>query len=97
LMMTVSHLADGGATGCLLIFSALLPQTSSPIALQIREELDFAITQPIANPQLFSAMGLQQGAGVLLYGPPGAQWRGAAAAGLGLPAMRPSVASGSLP
>ncbi|KFM23509.1 putative AAA domain-containing protein C16E9.10c [Auxenochlorella protothecoides] len=37
----------------------------------IRNELDFAITQPIANPGIFAAMGLQQGAGVLLYGPPG--------------------------
>ncbi|RMZ55402.1 hypothetical protein APUTEX25_003526, partial [Auxenochlorella protothecoides] len=38
---------------------------------KIRNELDFAITQPIANPGIFAAMGLQQGAGVLLYGPPG--------------------------
>ncbi|KAL6782147.1 hypothetical protein ACKKBF_B10830 [Auxenochlorella protothecoides x Auxenochlorella symbiontica] len=38
---------------------------------EIRNELDFAITQPIANPGIFAAMGLQQGAGVLLYGPPG--------------------------
>ena len=37
----------------------------------IRAELDFAITQPIAHPEAFAAMGLQRAAGVLLYGPPG--------------------------
>lgn len=37
----------------------------------IRAELDFTITQPIAHPAVFAAMGLQRAAGVLLYGPPG--------------------------
>lgn len=45
----------------------------------MREELSFAITQPIAHPDMFEAMGLQAGTGVLLFGPPGE----AAAAGLG--------------
>jgi ribosome biogenesis ATPase len=38
---------------------------------EIREELSFAISQPIANPQRFTAMGLSIAVGVLLYGPPG--------------------------
>ncbi|GAB4818827.1 hypothetical protein N2152v2_005873 [Parachlorella kessleri] len=38
---------------------------------EVREELSFAITQPIAHPQMFEAMGLQSGTGVLLFGPPG--------------------------
>ncbi len=42
--------------------------------LQVREELSFAITQPIAHPQMFEAMGLQSGTGVLLFGPPGESW-----------------------
>ena len=37
----------------------------------IREELAFAITKPIAQPELFEAMGLQGATGVLLFGPPG--------------------------
>jgi ribosome biogenesis ATPase len=38
---------------------------------QIREELSFAISQPIAHPERFAAMGLAAATGVLLYGPPG--------------------------
>ena len=37
----------------------------------IREELAFAITKPIAQPELFEAMGLRGATGVLLFGPPG--------------------------
>ena len=37
----------------------------------VREELDFAIARPIRQPELFAAMGLSAGGGVLLYGPPG--------------------------
>ena len=37
----------------------------------MREELSFAITQPIAHPQQYAAMGLGSATGVLLYGPPG--------------------------
>ena len=37
----------------------------------IRHELSFAITQPIARPELFEAMGLRSATGVLLFGPPG--------------------------
>lgn len=37
----------------------------------IRDELSFAITQPIARPELFEAMGLRSATGVLLFGPPG--------------------------
>lgn len=37
----------------------------------IREELAFAITKPIAQPELFEAMGLRGSTGVLLFGPPG--------------------------
>ena len=39
--------------------------------LQVREELSFAITQPIRNPARFEALGLLNPTGVLLYGPPG--------------------------
>ena len=39
--------------------------------MQIREELSFAITQPIAHPDQYAAMGLGAATGVLLYGPPG--------------------------
>ena len=39
--------------------------------LQVREELSFAITQPIAHPEQYAAMGLGSATGVLLYGPPG--------------------------
>ena len=39
--------------------------------LQVREELSFAITQPIAHPEQYAAMGLGAATGVLLYGPPG--------------------------
>jgi predicted AAA+ superfamily ATPase len=38
---------------------------------EVREELSFAISQPIANPERFLAMGLNIAVGVLLYGPPG--------------------------
>lgn len=37
----------------------------------IREELTFSITEPIARPEVFEAMGLSAAAGVLLFGPPG--------------------------
>ncbi len=40
-------------------------------SLQVREELSFTITQPIAHPERFAAMGLSAATGVLLYGPPG--------------------------
>ena len=43
------------------------------VCVQVREELSFAITQPIAHPAMFEAMGLQSGTGVLLFGPPGAR------------------------
>jgi SpoVK/Ycf46/Vps4 family AAA+-type ATPase len=39
--------------------------------LQVREELSFSISQPIAHPETFAAMGLSAASGVLLYGPPG--------------------------
>lgn len=39
--------------------------------MQVREELSFAITQPIAHPEQYAAMGLGAATGVLLYGPPG--------------------------
>ena len=39
--------------------------------MQVREELSFAITQPIAKPGQYAAMGLRAATGVLLYGPPG--------------------------
>jgi ATP-dependent Zn protease len=42
------------------------------VAVQVREELSFAISQPIEHPQRFAAMGLSTATGVLLYGPPGA-------------------------
>ncbi|GBF93534.1 ribosome biogenesis ATPase [Raphidocelis subcapitata] len=38
---------------------------------EVREELSFAISQPISNPERFAAMGLAAATGVLLYGPPG--------------------------
>jgi ribosome biogenesis ATPase len=38
---------------------------------EVREELAFAITQPIAHPEVFEAMGLRAATGVLLFGPPG--------------------------
>ena len=41
------------------------------VVLQVREELSFAITQPIAHPEQYAAMGLGAATGVLLYGPPG--------------------------
>ncbi len=41
------------------------------VALQVWEELSFAITQPIAHPEQYAAMGLGSATGVLLYGPPG--------------------------
>ena len=37
----------------------------------VREELRFAVTQPIRHPDRYAALGLQPAAGVLLYGPPG--------------------------
>ena len=38
---------------------------------EVREELAFAISQPIAHPDWFAAMGVSAGTGVLLFGPPG--------------------------
>lgn len=38
---------------------------------EVREELSFAVTRPIQDPDLFAAMGLGVPTGVLLYGPPG--------------------------
>jgi len=38
---------------------------------EVRDELSFAISQPIAHPERFAAMGLAAATGVLLYGPPG--------------------------
>lgn len=40
---------------------------------QVRDELSFAISQPIEHPERFAAMGLSTATGVLLYGPPGAR------------------------
>lgn len=40
----------------------------------VREELEFAIIKPIMHPELFAAMGLQTGSGILLFGPPGIVW-----------------------
>jgi ribosome biogenesis ATPase len=37
----------------------------------IREELQMAIVQPIRRPELFRAVGIDTGCGVLLWGPPG--------------------------
>ena len=37
----------------------------------IREELQMAIVQPIRRPELFKAVGIETGCGVLLWGPPG--------------------------
>lgn len=37
----------------------------------IREELQMAIVQPIRRPELFEAVGIDTGCGVLLWGPPG--------------------------
>lgn len=37
----------------------------------MREELDFAIAQPIKHPRRYAALGLAAAAGVLLFGPPG--------------------------
>lgn len=37
----------------------------------VREELAFAITEPISRPELFESMGLRNATGVLLFGPPG--------------------------
>jgi ATP-dependent 26S proteasome regulatory subunit len=42
-----------------------------PPLTQVREELSFSISQPIAHPEAFAAMGLSAAGGVLLYGPPG--------------------------
>lgn len=38
---------------------------------RIREELQMAIVQPIRRPELFKAVGIDTGCGVLLWGPPG--------------------------
>jgi ribosome biogenesis ATPase len=38
---------------------------------EIREELQMAIVQPIRRPELFKAIGIDTGCGVLLWGPPG--------------------------
>ncbi|EPQ54029.1 AAA-domain-containing protein [Gloeophyllum trabeum ATCC 11539] len=37
----------------------------------IREELHMAIVQPIKRPELFRAVGIEAGCGVLMWGPPG--------------------------
>ncbi|KZT19796.1 AAA-domain-containing protein [Neolentinus lepideus HHB14362 ss-1] len=37
----------------------------------IREELHMAIVQPIKRPEVFKAVGIEAGCGVLLWGPPG--------------------------
>ena len=37
----------------------------------VREELRFAITEPIKDPERFKALGINTGSGVLLHGPPG--------------------------
>ena len=37
----------------------------------VREEMMMAIVEPIRNPEMFSSLGLNAPAGVLLYGPPG--------------------------
>ena len=39
--------------------------------MQVREEMSYAITQPIRHPQRFAALGLAAPTGVLLFGPPG--------------------------
>lgn len=41
------------------------------VCVQVREELSFSISKPIAHPEAFAAMGLCSASGVLLYGPPG--------------------------
>lgn len=55
---------------------APLPQLTvlccAPSLSDVREELAFAITQPVAHPEVFEAMGLRPATGVLLFGPPGA-------------------------
>ena len=74
----------GGAAACGRGAAVLCPPTSlpappshrlplhpSPPQMQVREELAFAITQPIAHPEVFEAMGLASATGVLLFGPPG--------------------------
>ncbi|GFR52366.1 hypothetical protein Agub_g14925, partial [Astrephomene gubernaculifera] len=38
---------------------------------EVREELSFAVSEPIRNPERFEALGLPAATGVLLYGPPG--------------------------
>jgi ribosome biogenesis ATPase len=38
---------------------------------EVREELAFALARPIAEPELFEALGLRAATGVLLFGPPG--------------------------
>lgn len=40
--------------------------------MDVREELDFAISKPIKHPEWFSALGMSAACGVLLFGPPGA-------------------------
>ena len=56
---------------CCITFSwAALSQGETWV--QVREELSFAISQPIEHPERFAAMGLSTATGVLLYGPPGA-------------------------
>ena len=59
------------------------PRPSPCLALaQVREELAFAITQPIQHPEVFEAMGLRAATGVLLFGPPGAlRWWGVGVGG----------------
>lgn len=38
---------------------------------KIREELEYAIVEPIQNPKLYKSVGINSPAGVLLWGPPG--------------------------
>ncbi|KAK9792945.1 hypothetical protein WJX73_002335 [Symbiochloris irregularis] len=38
---------------------------------EVREEMSFAITQPIRHPERFAALGLSTPTGILLFGPPG--------------------------
>lgn len=38
---------------------------------EVREEMSYAITQPIRHPKRFAALGLSAPTGVLLFGPPG--------------------------
>ena len=37
----------------------------------VREELEYAIVEPIKNPELYQSVGISAPSGVLLWGPPG--------------------------